>query len=146
MHRRWCDSQSCIRHSLWDQVTQRDRKWSCQVGNRWRTRHSMPSLTGTTQSGAFLLQNKGRNVLTFQYRELLVWQTDTHQYSLCIMADWYTSVQSVYYDRLIHINTVCVLWHTDTHQYSLCIMAHWYTPIHRTLLFSSKLSLLSLHC
>ena len=76
----------------------------------------------------------------------VLWQSDTPQYSLCIMAVWYTSIQSVYYGRLIHLNTVCVSWQTDTHQYSLCIMAHWYSPIHRTLLFSSNSSLLSIQC
>jgi hypothetical protein len=35
------------------------------------------------------------------------------------MTDWYSSIQSVYYGTLIHLNTVCVLWHTDTAQYSL---------------------------
>jgi hypothetical protein len=77
----------------------------------------MPSLTGTTHSGAILLQNNGRKVLTFQYRELLAWQTDTAQCSLCIMTDWYTSIQSAYYDRLIKP------------QYSLCIMTDCYTSI-----------------
>jgi hypothetical protein len=98
----------------------------------------------------------------------VLWQTDAHQYNLCIMTDWYTSIQlcimtdwytsiqSVYYDRLIHINIICVLWQTDTHQYNLCVMtdwytsvctmAHWYMPIHRTLLFSSNSLLLSLQC
>jgi hypothetical protein len=45
------------------------------------------------------------------------------------MADWYTSIRSAYYGRLIHINTVCVLWQTDTHQYGLRIMTDWYTSI-----------------
>ena len=45
------------------------------------------------------------------------------------MADWYTSLQSVQYGRLIQLNTVCVLWQADTPQYSLCMMADWYTSI-----------------
>ena len=45
------------------------------------------------------------------------------------MAQWYTSIKSVYYGTLIYLNTVCVLWQTDTASYSLCIMAQWYTSI-----------------
>jgi len=45
------------------------------------------------------------------------------------MDDNYTSVECVYYDRLIHINRVRVLWHNDTPQYSLCIKADRYTSI-----------------
>ena len=59
----------------------------------------------------------------------VLWQTDTPQYSLCIMAEWYSSIQSVYYGILIQLNRACVLWQTDTHQYSLRIMADWYTSI-----------------
>ena len=59
----------------------------------------------------------------------VLWQTVTPQYCLSIMADRYTSIQSVCYGRLIHINTACVLWQTDTPQYSLCFMADRYTSI-----------------
>jgi len=57
------------------------------------------------------------------------------------MADWYSSIQSVYNGRLILLNIVCELWQLDTaqyslcimpidtFQYSLCIMKHWYTTV-----------------
>jgi hypothetical protein len=48
-----------------------------------------------------------------------------HINSLCIMADWYTSIQSLYYGILIHISSLCIMadWYTSIPQYSLCIMA-----------------------
>jgi len=50
----------------------------------------------------------------------VLWQTDTHQYSLCIMADRHTSIQSVFYGRQIHLNSLCIM--AVTPKYSLCIM------------------------
>jgi hypothetical protein len=130
--------------------------WSGHVRNRWKTRHSMPSLTGKAHSGAWSasatnewkesakisverasgvtdwyssIQSVYYGRLIHLNRVCVLWQTDKRQYSLCIIANWYTSIQSVYYGRLINLNTVCVLWQTDTHQHSLCTMADWYTSI-----------------